>query len=183
MIKTIITVILLVLSQSAQAELYMELSVENGGDALISSPSYSVNAGSGVKLAIGVQKVVGEEGETLSLSLGRMSDFIDANDGIDGKAEINTHTVDAIYSIRRGHHRFGFGGSYHIGPIYEENIAGLPPVEIKFDDALGLILQYSYAWQPGPGFQIGARYTLMDYKASGLSLNADSYGIFISNGF
>ncbi len=180
MTKIIITVILLTLASTAQAELYMEMSVEEGGDTLASSPSYSVNAGSGLKLAFGIQNIVGEYGESLSLSLGQLTDFLDAYDGI---VETSTITLEAIYSIPRGNHRFGFGGSFHIGPTYEEDIAGSPPLKIDFDDALGLILQYSYARKPGPGFQVGVRYTQMEYKANGLSLDASSFGIFISNGF
>ena len=181
MTKSILAVILLALASTVQAKLYMEMSVEEGGDTLASASSYSINAGSGVKFALGVQNKLGEYGESLSLSLGRLSDLIDAYDGIDGKAKISTYTFDAIYSIQRARHRFGFGGSYHVDPIYSENIAGSAPLEIDFDNALGLMLQYSHAWDSG--FQIGVRYTRMDYKASGLSLNADSYGIFISNGF
>jgi len=180
MTKIIITVILLTLASTAQAELYMEMSVEAGGDTLASSPSYSINAGGGVKIALGVQKQLGENGESLSLALGSLSDVLEAPNG---KVKTSTLSFDAIYSIRRGGHRFGFGGSYHLSPTYQEDIAGSSPLKIDFDDALGLILQYSYARKPGPGFQVGVRYTQMEYKANGLSLDASSYGIFISNGF
>lgn len=183
MTKFIIAVIFLTLASTAKAELYMEMSVEEGGDTLASSSSYSVNAGSGLKLALGVQIVVGEYGESLLVSLGKLTDFLDAEHGIDGKVKTSTLTLDAIYTIRRGHHRFGYGGSFHIGPTYEEDIAGSPPLKIKFDDALGLILQYSYARKSGPGFQVGVRYTKMEYKANGVSIDASNYGIFISNGF
>ncbi len=78
-------------------------------------------------------------------------------------------------------HRFGIGASYHIGPTYKDDIVGLAPLKIDFDDALGLILQYSYA--VSSGFQIGARFTQMDYEANGASLDASSFGIILSNGF
>jgi hypothetical protein len=123
MTKSILTVILLTLASTVQAKLYMEMSLEEGGDTLASAPSYFINAGSGVKFAFGVQNKVGEYGESLSLSLGRLSDLIDAYDGIDGKAKISTYTFDAIYSNQRARHRFGFGGSFHLDPVNHENIS------------------------------------------------------------
>jgi len=179
MIRLIVTAILLTLASTAQAELYYELDIENGGDTLIATTSgQEINAGSGLKFALGVQNEVGENGKSLSLSLGYMFQNLDASNGT---AEINTLTLDAIYSIRKNSHRFGIGAIYHVGPTYEDNIAGFSPLKIEFDDALGLILQYAYTLNNG--IQIGARFTDMDYKVNGLSLDASSVGLFISNGF
>lgn len=179
MIKFIVSVILLTLVSTAQAELYLELSFENGGDTLISTTSGSdVHAGGGVNYVLGVQNEVGENGESVSLSLGYMIQRIYASNG---KAEITTLTIDAIYSIPVDRHRFGAGASYHIGPTYKDDIDGLSPLKIDFDDALGLALQYSYTLSNG--LQLGARFTNMDYEAGGLSLDASSLGFFLSNGF
>ena len=177
--KFVITAILLTLASVARAELYMEFGFQGGGDTLISTNSgEGLYTGGGFKFAIGVQNKVGKNGETLSLSLGYLSEEIDTSNGT---AEISTLNLDAIYSYRIFNHRFGFGASYHIDPTYSNNIVGLPPFKIEFDDALGLILQYSYVLNSR--FQISTRYTLMDYEASGLSLDASSFGIFLSNGF
>ena len=177
--KFVVTAILLTLASAARAELYMEFGFQGGGDTLISTNSgEGIYTGGGLKFAIGVQNKVGKNGATLSLSLGNLSDEIDTSNGT---AEISTLNLDAIYSYRIFNHRFGFGASYHIDPTYSNNIVGLPPFKIEFDDALGLILQYSYVRISR--FQISTRYTLMDYEASGLSLDASSFGIFLSNGF
>jgi hypothetical protein len=177
--KFIVTVILLALASTAQADLYLELGYEGGGDTLISTTAgEDINAGGGINYVIGVQNKVGENGKSLSLALGYMIQSMDASNGT---AEISTLTFDAIYSIPKGVHRFGIGASYHIDPTYKDNIAGLSPLKIDFDDALGLVLQYSYAYSPQ--FQIGARITEMDYEVNGLSLDAGSFGIFLSNGF
>ena len=177
--KFIIAVVLLALTTSVQAEFYIEAGVEGGGDTLISTTSgASIKAGQGLKLALGIQNQVGEKGNSLSLAFGYLFDEQVASNGI---AEISTLSFDTIYSVRRGGHRFGIGGSYHIGPTYKDNIDGFSPLTIDFDDALGLILQYSYA--RNPGFQGGFRYTQMDYKVGSLSLDASSFGIFLSNGF
>lgn len=177
--KFVVTAILLTLASAVRAELYMEVGFQGGGDTLISTTSgEGLYTAGGFKFAIGVQNKVGKNGETLSFSLGSLSEEIDTPNGT---AEISTLNLDAIYSYRIFNHRFGFGASYHIDPTYSNNIVGTPPSKIDFDDALGLILQYSYVLNSR--FQISTRYTLMDYEASGLSLDASSFGIFISNGF
>jgi len=179
MTRLIVSVILLALASTAQAEIYYELGMEGGGDILIGTVSgQDINAGGGVKIALGVQNEVGENGKSLSLSLGYLLDNIEASDGT---AEISTFTFDAIYSIQKDRHRFGIGGSYHIGPTYEDDIAGFSPSKVDFDNVLGFILQYSYT--VSLGFQIGARLTEMDYEVNGFSLDAGRVGIFLSNGF
>ena len=177
--RFIVSVILLTLASSAQAKAYFELGVEGGGDNLISTSSGAgIKVGGGFKIALGVQRKVGENGKSLSLSLGCLFDEFVASNGI---AEISTPTLDAIYSIHRGDHRFGIGASYHVGPTYKDDIAGFSPLKIEFEDAMGLILQYSYVGSLG--LQGGFRFTQMDYEVNGISLDADSFGIFLSNGF
>jgi hypothetical protein len=176
--KFIVTVILLALASTAQADLYLELGYEGGGDTIISTTAGGdVNAGGGINYVIGIQNEVGENGKSLSLALGYMIQSMDASNGT---AEISTLTFDAIYSIPVDVHRFGIGASYHIGPTYKDNIAGFSPLKIDFDNALGLVLQYSYAFSRR--FQIGARITKMDYEVDDFSLDASSFGVFISNG-
>lgn len=97
MTRLIVSVILLALASTAQAEIYYELGIEGGGDTLIGTVSgQDIKAGGGVKFALGVQNEVGENGKSLSLSLGYLFDNIEASDGT---AEISTFTFDAIYSI------------------------------------------------------------------------------------
>ena len=147
MTRYIVSVILLTLASTAQAELYLELGYEIGGDTLISTTSGAdINAGGGVNYVIGIQNKVGENGKSLSLSLGYMIQSMDASNGTAG---ISTRTFDAIYSIPKDIHRFDIGASYHSSPTYKDNIAGLSPLKIEFDNAWGLILQYSFARNPG----------------------------------
>ena len=182
MTRLIITVILFTLTSAPRAEPYFELGVDFGGDTLISTSgdvfTYELNAGGGLQFALGVKNEVGENGELLSFSLGYSYENLHASNGT---AKISTTSIDAIYSIKRNDHRFGIGASYHIGPTYKEDFSGFSPVRINFDDALGLILQYSIG--ADSGYQLVVRYTLMDYEANGVSLDANSYGIFLSHGF
>ena len=175
----ITAVMLFLLPGLGHAELYFELALEGGGETLArSSDGLELNAGGGIKFAGGVINNFGENNHSrLSLALGYLSDSIDASNG---EGDLDSFTFDAIYSRLFHLHRLGVGLSYHIGPEYSDSVDGFGSTRIEFDDALGIILQYGYALTPG--FQLGARYTLMDYKANGLSIDADSFGVFLAFG-
>lgn len=171
--------LLVLVCSSAEADLYLEMSIDGGGDTLIGSTSgEELNAGGGIKFAGGVQNEVSNSGNTLSFSVGYLFDSIDA---VNGSADLDTFTFEAIYTLHKGDHRFGIGGSYHIGPSYEDSIAGFAPLKVEFDDALGMLFQYGYS--VSNKFQVGARLTRMNYELNGNSIDADSFGVFISNGF
>lgn len=177
--KFIVSFLLSTLASTAQAEIYLEIGYEGGGETLISSTAGSeVNAGGGINYVLGIQNEVGEKGKSLSLALGYMIQSAHASNGT---AEISTFTFDANFSIPVNRHRIGAGASYHMSPTYEHDIDGFPRLKIDLGDALGFVLQYSYAYSPR--FQIGARVTEMDYEVNGDSLDASSFGLFMSNGF
>lgn len=177
--KIIVSVFLIALVSTAWADLYLEIGYESGGETLISDTAgYDISAGGGLNYVVGIQSEIGEHGDSLSLALGYMTESIS---GSNGTAEITSFTIDAIYSAPVKRHRFGAGASYHLDPTYKDDIDGFPSLKIEFDDTLGLVLQYSYAMRPR--FLIGARFTDMDYEVNGVSLGADSIGIFLSNGF
>lgn len=185
--QTILLTILLSLPGLALADPYFELALEVGGETFATASGGSnffsfdddLNINGGVKFALGVQNSFGAgDRDSLSFAIGYLFDNIDADNG---DAEFDTLTFDAIFLRRYEVHRLGGGISYHIGPEYEDDIDGFAPLELEFDDALGFLLQYAYA--PGPGFQIGARFTFMEYESGGTDYDADSFGIFLSSGF
>jgi hypothetical protein len=90
-------------------------------------------------------------------------------------------TFDAMLVSSSGPHSFGVGGTLHLSPEYSDNVAGYYPELIEYDDALGLVFQYSYHFVPG--LEIGLRYTDITYETSGFSDDAGSLGIFLSSGF
>jgi len=185
--KVLILLSLLIASNTSTAGFYFEFGFEDGGDTLISSEaqfSYGstydyekdLNVGGGGKLAIGVHNLLGEDSDrSLSFSLGYLQDSIDAGNG---DADYDTFTFDAIYGFHFDSHRFGVGASYHIGPEYKADVDGFPSVKVEFDDALGVIIQYSYAFTPS--FQLGLRLTEMDYEVHDVTLDAGSIGLFIA---
>ena len=181
----LLLLIILFVPQISSGGVYLEFSIEGGGDTLISAEgdndyfgSYDqdLNAGGGGKLAIGIHNIFGENNDrSLFLSLGYLSDSIDASNG---DAEIDAVTFDAIYGFHFDSHRLGIGASYHIGPEYEEDLDGFPSFSVEFDDALGAVIQYTYAYTPA--FQFGVRYTEMDYEVDSFTLDASSIGLLIA---
>lgn len=178
--KAGIFVLGLLLTPLAQADLYVELGLEGGGQELVGTSSGdNLYAGGGIKLAAGIQNPVGPAGNaSLRLAVGYLSDSVDA---VNGHAEMDTFTFDALYMIDSGPHRFGFGPTVHMAPQYRDNVSGYAPVEIEFDNALGFVLQYGL--NITPGFEIGARVTSIDYQNETTTLDASSVGVYLSNGF
>ncbi|MBT3204894.1 MAG: hypothetical protein HOM14_05235 [Gammaproteobacteria bacterium] len=181
MYKQFVVIILVILSvNTANAELYLEVAAEAGGNELISTNSVdSIEAGGGIKFAVGVQNPVNYDGSAaIRLSVGYLSDSIFADNG---QANFSTMTFDAMLVSSSGPHSFGVGGTLHLSPEYSDNVAGYYPELIEYDDALGLVFQYSYHFVPG--LEIGLRYTDITYETSGFSDDAGSLGIFLSSGF
>lgn len=182
---TALTISFVLSAGSVKAGFYFELDFENGGDTLATvsvSDSFfgdyerDLDIGGGNKLAVGIHNILGENKDrSLSLALGYLSDSIDASNG---DADYDTVTFDAIYGFHFEAHEFGLGASYHIGPEYKDKIDGQPRIKLEFDDALGLVMQYSYA--VSPVFHVGLRYTEMDYEINDVELDASSFGIFIA---
>ena len=133
----------------------------------------------GIGFAAGIQNDIDESGDSaLRLTIGYLSDSTTA---INGEAEIDTLTFDALYVARSGKHRFAVGPTLHLAPRYQDNVSGFAPVDIEFDDAIGFKLQYGY--QLLSNLEIGARVTKIDYSAGPLDLDAGSVGVYLSNGF
>jgi len=177
-----ILVILLVSSMvygTTRAEVYAELGFESGGDTLANVSHDELSAGGGFKLALGLQKYIGGFDDVgLIFSLGYLFDQIAASNG---EVESHAFVAEAIYFREFGPHRLGIGGSYHMNPRYREDVDGYAPLRIDFDNALGLVGRYGYVLEKT--VELGIRYTLIDYKADGNSLDADSLGFYISSIF
>lgn len=182
---TILTILLALSSGPVKAGFYFELGAEDGGDTLASASGSNdywgdyerdLDIGGGGKLAIGIHNILGENKDrSLSFALGYLSDSIDASNG---DADYDTVTFDAIYGFHFEAHRFGLGASYHIGPEFKGKFDDQPRITAEFDDALGLVMQYSYAISPV--FHVGLRYTEMDYEINNVELDASSFGIFMA---
>jgi hydroxyacyl-ACP dehydratase HTD2-like protein with hotdog domain len=169
-------------SVNASADWYGDISYNQGGDEIdifTTSSGGSVATGAGLKFAFGIQNALNEE-ETLfyRLAAGYMFDSIHASNG---DVETDTFTLDAMLIINSGVHSFGIGGTMHISPEYSDNVEGYSSMNVKFEDATGLVLQYGYHFSPDT--EVGIRYTNLDYKFGSASFDASGIGLFLSNGF
>ncbi len=173
-------ILLWLATTAAQAELYFELGLESGGDELVLTDSgETLNSGGGFKLAAGTQNPLNDDGSTsLRLVLGYLFDSIDASNG---KADIDTVTFDALVLMDSGPHRLGFGPTLHFAPRYRDDVDGFAPVDIEFDDAVGITVQYAYRFIEG--LEIGLRLTDLEYENASTRLDAGSFGVYLSNGF
>ncbi len=171
----------LLLSASSRAELYLEAALESGGATLArTSLGEELNAGGGIKLAIGSQNWLDDAGSSaLRLSVGYLWDEVS---GSNGSAQLEALTFDALYLIRSGPHSFGIGASWQASPRYRIHVNGMNS-RIDYQDTVGPVIQYGYRFSPG--LELGIRFSDLEYEAesAGERRDAGSFGIYLSNGF
>ncbi len=166
-------------SVPAGAEIYAEVGFESGGDTLASKSSEDLNAGGGFKFALGWQRFIGGFDDVgLIFSLGYLFDYLEASNG---EADSEAFVFEIVYFRDVGPHRFGIGGSYHLNPEYGDDIDGIAPLKVDFDDATGVLARYAYRF--GESAEFGLRYTVMDYEINGESIEAGGFGFFLSGTF
>jgi len=176
----ILTVVSTFVFSPAHADLYAELGFEGGGDDIVgTNTGDEISAGGGIKLSLGIQNPVNEDhSASIRLSVGYLFDSIDA---ANGDADFEVITFDAMYIINSYPHSLGVGATVHMSPEYKDNIAGFSPLNLEFDDAVGVVFQYGFHLTPG--FEIGARLSSIEYEVGATTVDADSFGIYLSNGF
>ena len=169
----------LFLLQPARAELYLEAGLEGGGDTLARSTlDDRLNAGGGMKLAIGMQTWLDAVGaSSLRLDVGYLWDDVS---GSNGSAEIEALTFDAVYLINSGPHSFGVGATWRGSPRYRATVNGVT-TRIDYQDAIGPLLQYGYRFSPG--LELGFRVSDLEYESRAGTLDAGSFAVYLSNGF
>lgn len=137
--------------------------------------------GEGAHLAIGFNYFIGDNrSKSLSIAAG----FLEGG-GTDESS--SAKTLEIVFTQYYGLHRLGIGLSYHVDPDYEEEIdAGYGDTadnrQLNFDDALGIVFKYGYLVR-SPDWELGCRFTLMDYELASEDYNASSLGIFASKSF
>jgi len=187
--KFVLAFLLVCFPVASNAEIFIEGDARAGSDKLSSKEVNCVDLyfqerdcprgyriGGGLHLAVGFRSFIGDnKSETLSLALGYLweSSF---------EEETSATTLETIYTQHYDLHRLGFGLSYHLDPRYEEEISDSNKVKLEFDDALGIVFKYGYIIRQ-PDWQLGVRYTIMDYKIDSEDVDASSLGIYVSKSF
>jgi hypothetical protein len=105
----------------------------------------------------------------------------DQANGDNGSIKFTRIPLDLVASFAHGGHRIGGGATAHLSPSFSCDADGVCDGTIDYDTALGGILQYAYGFRVGAnsGFDVGLRYTFIEYSGSDLpSLDGSGVGFF-----
>ena len=107
----------------------------------------------------------------------------DQVNGTNGSAKMTRLPLDVLVNYMRGGNRFGGGITYHLNPQFTCDVCS--GADIKFDNALGFLMQYAYGLQlPNSGIlDVGLRYTAISYKATTYTATGNSVGFFFGAAF
>lgn len=140
-----------------------------GGDKLFkavykSGESETIKANEGLSFYAGADYTISSD-YFIRGTFGYKSDDINASNG-----EITFERLPLEVSFFRSynHHRFGIGTTYQTNVQFDCSITNVCNNSVDFDDAVGWMAQYEYAFNPlrYGRFGLGVKYTDIDYKAS-----------------
>jgi hypothetical protein len=182
-----------VASHAVDVRPLLKLGYDSGGDTLVSATltsssggttTESIKANEGFYIGAGASILFSTEIEA-EVSLSYKFESITATNG---DIDFTRMPLDALVFYRFPQQfRVGGGLTYHLNPkLSGSGVAG--GLNVGFDDALGLVLQAEYLLPPRspktPKMTIGARFTMLDYKASGGgTAKSNGVGITFSIGF
>jgi opacity protein-like surface antigen len=164
-------------AQAADVRPFVKAGADFGGDKLVTvvfvdGERESIKANEGFYFGGGVS--IRNEAKTLESDLSiayKLSGITASNGDIDW----TMMPVEALLFYRLPQWRLGGGVAYHMNPRLKGSgvVGGL---DVKFDDALGLVLQADYLI--GQSMAVGARYTSVKYEEKGgTGISAKSGGI------
>jgi hypothetical protein len=91
-----------------------------------------------------------------------------------GDIEFTRLPLEALVFYRFDRARLGGGVTYHLNPELEGS-GVVSPLNVKFDDALGFVLQADFLVTDK--MAIGLRYTSLNYEVEGVAAKAKSDGL------
>jgi len=145
-----------------------------GGDTLVETTGGDLDAGG--LLYIGAGIMIEPEGSNMAFqaTLGYKWDTIDF-DIPSGDSTISSNPLEFIAFFKSDDFRLGAGIAYHMNPEWEFCIDGSGCLVADFDNATGFIIEADF--QSVKTFSFGVRFTSIDYKTDGLTVNANSIGL------
>lgn len=172
---------ILVLSSTVNADtkVVLQFGFEGGGDTLLETSASDISAGGGLYLGGGFS--IEPQGSSVAYvgTIGYLFDSVDY-DIPPGNAEIVTIPLEFTVRKKIGAHQVGGGVTYHLTPEYEECFDGFGCDNFEFDSAFGFTVLYSYTFSK---MFLTGQYTLMDYDIFGISVDADSFGLYLGYKF
>jgi hypothetical protein len=163
-------------TQAADVRPFVKAGFDFGGDTLVtavfvSGERESIKANEGFYLGGGVSMLNDAKNMELEASLAYKFNTISASNG---DIDWTLMPIDVLAFYRLPQWRFGGGLTYHMNPKLKGSgvVGGL---NVKFDDALGIVLQGDYLINPK--MAVGVRYTSVKYEPEGGGASAKSGGI------
>lgn len=187
-IKAFITGLLLAAAMSSHAQaphdaidLLLTAGFAMGGDDLAEveyehGSDDEIEAGSGVILGIGAVIAIPDTMLDAQFSVNYHGDSVDADNG---DASMERTALDALLFYHAGPHRIGAGITRHSDIEYEQDVDFYDDINVDFDDATGLVIEYNYIF--GNLMALGVRHTEIEYddKVFGDTLDASHFAILI----
>lgn len=173
------------LGAQADASWYAEVAGSFGGDTMAEVEvetfggdieDASVKAGEGFSLAIGTRLRLSEAVD-LTLSAGYKSGGVFAADG--DSASFDRFPLTAMLSFKQRILSFGFGLTQEIDGSLDLKDVGLGKVDV--DDALGKFVALN--WKITDFFNLGGRYTFIEYELENSSVEYDGNNLAIVASF
>lgn len=137
-----------------------------------------VRANEGLNLALGVALPLSETID-LQTSIGLQWSEESADNGT---MSWQSYPWQTLLVANLGRLSIGGGVVYHFNPQLETTGVLSPLGNVRFDDALGYQAQLAYAFTDGAGgngFQVGARYTTIDFVSDNAAVRGDGASVFV----
>ena len=147
-----------------------------GGDTLVNvtftdGSTDSLKANEGFYFGGGASILTDSKRYEIELSLAYKFSKINASNG---DVEFTRLPLEALVFYRFDRARLGGGLTYHLNPKLEGSGVATP-LNLKFDDALGFVLQADFL--ATEKMAIGLRYTNLEYEVEGAAAKAKSNGL------
>lgn len=164
------------LAQAADVRPFVKAGADFGGDTLVTAifvngDRETIKANEGVYFGGGASFLNDAKTLEAEVSLAYKFSTVSASNG---DIDWTLMPIDMLVFYRLPQWRFGGGLTYHLSPRLKGSgvVGGL---DVKFDDALGFVLQGDYLIRPN--LAVGARYTNVKYEPKGGGTSAKSDGI------
>lgn len=149
--------------------------LSNGGETLAeTTDGQDLRAGGLLQFSAGIENPVSDD-LVLQTMFGLKFDSITASDG---DASFARYPIDVSLIKRTEKFELGMGLSYHMNPKFDIN--GAISGTLNFDDALGTTLAMGIRSNKAA---IGARFTFIDYKGGGFTVDGNNLGLYCSLNF
>ena len=153
-------------AQAAEIRPLIKAGAEFGGDTMATvtfddGDTQKIRGNAGVYLGGGAAIIDAARNMEYHLTVAYKFYFVDADNG---DVEWTRVPLEALAFYRFERVRLGGGLTYHVNPRIEGS-GFATPLDIKFKDALGVVLQVD--WRATEGLGLGVRYTFIEYEATG----------------